>query len=1069
MAVVNSVYEERFRSSFKTLNGRIFYVSIWDRKWTYSGASMGTPPYHFQISDNGLNIQFDCDGDEKFAPIVGSKCTLNFMVDLKDTSEFHGEFIDDLLGVGSNSPYTEGDLFIEVREGSSTGAHIFFGEYLMDLDTLPDVDSPFPIQLTFTDGIGKLKEIPFQYSNVFTDSNEYKYMGHQKFPYWIGQVMQHTKMYKNDANPNGFWDNATNKWCFDTCVRWYNSYMYYNPDDNGPSTGVLDMTKGTMKWADKYNSSDQQRVIANAYDVLKAICKSWGMRVVCWQGVWRFRQIREMDNDGSSGSWFTPQDQWTRRYKGDGEPTGTDPVKQSMGIGKWDRFRLKFQNVTFPGQRIQKLQGSSYKFLPTLKEVKVNLVHEGFQNIFGGIPTGNYLGTNYIPFSGGPFMNSTQYKFKTSFFIQITAPTNVNVQSFWFVQVNLRIIATNTGLTGGTMSSICLATLSYDPALNSYGWDDTPTYTLADLGPVITHYSSASLAAPGNGATSVIELWPKLEFPGYQDSSTYYIITNDSPIFAANQNNVGINIQTGFPFGSSAIFTGWGNPVNTTIPVPPSWSTGFFNNFLSTIEPVSTTSTATMNTIFVNTQTADSHELDWGEVFWGDGPEHWDDSALLIQSGASTWVFADWTSKDWKRMNYTETSNPVADTGYLFTELLTYQMKQCQATTLRRASFRAAQMDDYYGGQPFFMNPVGTIWDCDENSDGTPKETIYFFRRGNYNMMMNEWDGEWIEAQIGTASSNTISVMGGSSNLQGPGGGIGNLVSSTGGNPPAMAILLQGTANVTKDVAITSLNTVVMDQTPLGNTFVLGTDYDLKSGDELYMVYPSGITYKITLTADVATTDESISFSSITPTESSEAPPTIQIPLIDIYEQSQRKTKGTIAGMTVTSTTIDGAASIGREQISFRGEGSSITANTYYVLNGEDNNKSGRFGLENDEAPSNIDSQISLKGGIFYCDSKYRIESGSVAISATTSSVLTVALYKATPVDNTSGNIAMTSIGTASITGAGNSKPRIASFGSLLGTDINAGDMIIPHVITSEAVESTNFRGSITFTLIRKS
>ena len=1073
MATINTAYEERFRTSFKSVNGRDWFVSIYDRRWAPAGAATGTPPYTFVITDGGLQIVFDCEGDEKFAPIVGSKCNLNFMVDLNDTSEFHGDFIDDLLGIGPNSPYAEGDLFIVVREGSATGAIMFFGEYLMDLDTLPDVPSPYPIQLTFTDGIGKLKEISFLYENVFTDGNEYALLGHQRFTYWIGQVMQHTKMYKNDANPNGFWDDATDKRGFDTTVRWWNSDFYRAPNTGSTTGGALQQTKGTMKWSDKYNPSNQQRNIANAYTVLKQICKSWGMRVISWQGIWRFIQIREYENPDSF-SWTTPMDQYRRSYQVDGDPRTTNWIKSSIGGTWFDRFNNYFANKSHPAQRIQKLEGGNYKFLPVLKEVKINLVHDGFQNVFGGIPEGNAFGTNYMPFIGNPFLNSTQFKFKTNFYIEVTAPNHWSVQNYWLSQVPLRIIATSA--SSGAISSIGLATLTYDSAANTYGWDDTPTYVGSDQGPIISHISSASTPAAGLGATTIIELFPKLSFSGYQDSSTHYVITCGSPIYATNSWSTSINIQTGSPYGSGAIFTGWNNPLDSSALNPPAWSTGVYNQYLSTIQPVST-SQATTNTIFVNTQTEDSHVLDWKDVYWGDGPEYWDDSALLIQTGASTWSFSDWTSPNWQRMAFAATTNPSTGSGYQFTELLAQQMKECQAKIIRRGSFQSAQMKDFQSNRPHFMNPMGTIRDIDEKSDGTNLHTVYFFRRGSFDMISNQWEGEWIEVSVGSPASSVLYRMGGGGeNMIGTGGTRGMLM-SRGGMPNAarpMLTLMQGIENVAEDVAITSLVVAPVNNPDSkvqdGSAFALDTDFQLKTGDEVYLVFPNLFTYKITLTADVDRDDELISFESITPTITSVAPPQIQIPLVDMYEQAQRKTKGKIAGMEVTRTTIGGAASIGREQISFRGEGYGMALDTYYVLNGEDNQRSGRFGQENTEATSHIIAQLALKGGVYYCDATYRIESGRVAISGTSGSEFTIILYICTPVDGELTDLEMISIGTTgAIATTGNPTSQTALLSSIYEEDIPVGSLIVPHVLPTGESETNNFRGIISFTLIRKS
>tara|TARA_R110002072_G_scaffold121850_1_gene256063 strand:+ start:14823 stop:18149 length:3327 start_codon:yes stop_codon:yes gene_type:complete len=892
MAIVNSAYTQRFESYFKSTNERDWVVQIWDRAYV-GGSSQDT----FEITDNGLTIQFDSDGDEKFAPIVGSKALLNFMVDYD--SPGHASFIDDLLGLGTT--YIEGDIFITIREGSITGPLIFCGEYLQDLDTLPDVDGPFPIQLTFTDGIGKLKEITFESLHVDTTAVEYKLQGHQKFSYWIGQIIQHTKFYKTQANPDGFWDDATNKGAFSTCCRWWNADMYYAPNSASKFADPLQQTKGTMKWTDKFNPSNGQRNIQNAYEVLKAICKSWGMRVICWTTTWRFYQIYEMNNV-NVGTWTNPIDMDRYRYYADGS---INDQRTSLGFTKWDRFNNRFYNVSHPGARIQKLEGGKYKFLPVLNEVKVNLVHEGFQNIFGGIPTGNAFGTNGMSFVNGPFTNSSQYKFNTNFYIEVTAPNGAWVTNYTLTQVSLRIIAMPPGA-----SSIAsgLATLTYDPVANTYGWDDTPTYTGSDLGPVINHYSLGG-SYPGLGATSVIPLGPNLAFPGYRDADTDYWITTGSPIYATNQSGTLINIQTGSPYGSSYIFPSWTNPIDTSALAPPSWSTGVFNNFLSVIQPVSNNSSTT-NTIFVNNQTDDSHKLDWGNIYWGDGPEYWDDSALMVQTGASTYEFADWTSEDWVRRDQTQ-STPISNSGRNFTDLLTLQMKQCQQRIIRRANFKTANSpeDMWYLSKPFFVNPIGAINDIFEDSSGANQESQYMFRRGKFNMINNQWEGEWIETITGALSGGSSSARyAGGTNLTGTGGTNAGLMSRRGGAPNTRTrlTLAVGTQAVVKDVAITSITIENGFASELTNEtdFPIGTSFNLKTNDKLWMVFVDGSSYELTLTADVTSESTNIQFASITPTTSSGAIPIFQIPMLKLYENMYRKTDGKIAGFDVNATSL---------------------------------------------------------------------------------------------------------------------------------------------------------------------
>ena len=909
MASVNTAaYTRRFSTQFKSVNGRNWLVQIWDRNYN------GTPDLSFDITDGGLTLKFDSDGDEKFAPIVGSKCSLNFMVNYAQAG--HANFIDNLLGFGPS--YQEGDLFIKVTV-PGTSQVIFCGEYLMDLDTLPDTAGPFPIQLVFTDGIGKLKEISFLAENVDTTVGEYSNMGHLQFSYWIGQVMQHTKFYVNAANPNGFWNDATDAQAFSTCVRWWNTDMYYTPNSSSKYADPLQQTSATMQWTDKYNPANQQRNVVNAYDVLKAICKSWGMRVICSNGNWWFYQIFEYENrnltSGTFGQqWNNPVDMDRYNYYADGNII---EQKTSMGNKDWNRFNNYIENVTTPGGRIQKLSGGKYKFLPVLKEVKVNLIHEGANNVFPGFGYPNAGAGDFRQLQGGPYVDSTSFNFKTDLWITMTAPAGQYLTTYEVSEFEYWIIAVPAGSSDVTEG---LATLNYDSAADTYSWVTGFTY-IDGVTPSSVRYGPQILQTSMNGPfpggqTSTIKLGPSISFPGYRNDPTDYLIGVNSPVFVTNSLGTWINTQTGYPYnagGSTAYVFGtpypYSDPIDTSALAPPSWSTGTFNSFLSTIQPIAQQSD-TMNTIFINTQTEDSHKLDWGDVFWGDGPEHWASSALRVQTGLTTWEFSDWTSKNWLRTDQYTAGTPPAGTGLYFTQYLAYQMKQCQSVILKRANFKTVNSPEQpsLSGHPFFVNAMGALQDCYEKSNGQDAKTQYFFRRGTFDLINNQWSGEWIETAHATPSGSIQSIIGGPTNLTGTGGTMGALLNT--GPPPSSTprlTLLRATENVVLDVAITSLAVQLNRGTDIdANTdFVLGVDYNLKSGDEVWLCYTNGIKYALTLTADVTPESAlSISFTSITPEFSSPSPPLIQIPMLKVWENMNRKTSGSIGEFVVDGTSF---------------------------------------------------------------------------------------------------------------------------------------------------------------------
>ncbi len=895
MATINSAYTERLYTNFNTINERNYSIQIYDRQWT--GNVMGT----FQTTDNGLILQYDSDGDEKFAPIVGSKLLINMMVEEGDT--YILDFISDMLGLGANT-YVEGDVMVLVREGGRYGEIVWFGEYLQDLDTLPDVDFPFPVQLTFTDGIGKLKEISFEASNVFTGGETYKYQGHMKFTYWIGQVLQHTKFFVNQQNPNGFWDNATDYMGFQTCVRWWNSDFYYLPNSTAVASDPLAQTKGTMKWTEKFDPAFNQTNFQNAYDVLEAICKCWGMRVIAWQGKWYFSQIFEMDainlqTGTAQNIWNDPVDTPAYTYYVDGDVVYRH---DSQGLNTWDRFNNEFYNISAPREKIQKLSGGKYKFLPILNEAKVNLIHDGFQNCFPGVyvgPTQLNFNLSANVFLGGPFTGSTTYKFRASIMLEGFGGSHAILSSGYNLNSYYGIVAVTAGTTNVYSATDCLACLSLNYATNTTSWvDSAPLFDPA--AGTFTPFLMQGQGGPFPTATVANIPYKTFEFTGYSDQSVDYIIfPYDHYIHPVGVTN-GYAASTGGPYGSSAIVALW-NPVLGNTPNPPAWSTGVANTFRSSIAPLGEFSPTT-NTIFKNTQTEDSHKLDWGDLFWGDGPEAWDDSALQVRTGFATYEFTDWTSDgDWLRRSHTSGSNPTSGSGYTFNGLLVAQMKQCQANVIKRANFKTVNSPEVteYSGKPYFVNPVGTIKDIYLNpSDQTDPMLTYFFRRGKFNIALNQWEGEWIETSNGTlpGSSSSQKVAGGT-NLK---SGSQTTVGVTGGQSVPIYtdyFLFSSSEVILEDVAITSL--AISD--PDNQIF---SQYSLKSGDTVYLTFNSGYIIPITLTADVTSESTSISFSSVTPVQDSGGVVKITVPIVQMMDQTNRKTQGEIAGFDVSATSL---------------------------------------------------------------------------------------------------------------------------------------------------------------------
>ena len=351
------------------------------------------------------------------------------------------------------------------------------------------------------------------------------------------------------------------------------------------------------------------------------------------------------------------------------------------------------------------------------------------------------------------------------------------------------------------------------------------------------------------------------------------------------------------------------------------------------------------------------------------------------------------------------------------------------------------------------------------------------FVRGSYNIIRSELQGDWIEATAGPVISTTNSFKGGPGSGAGTGGGTQQRLSFSGGGSRAITsprlMMARITSSIVKDAAITTLN---IEQITGDRVY---TGFSMKSGDKVYLKSQGGLSYELTLTADVTAESTSISFNEITPdnleltgTGSDNFNWYIVCNVLDMYEQTNRKTRGTIAGLEVTATTIDGAKHVGREYLSIRCDANAVDTETYYVFYGEDHNKSGRMNSVNADAPTQIGAQSSLKAAQFLCPNNCTLESGKIALSATAGASVKILLYKITPVDGSATKKDMTKMAEATISGSGNSTQKLQNFTlAAAASDLamSAGDLIIPHAYCEGVeVESVNFRGQIAFTLIKE-
>ena len=209
---------------------------------------------------------------------------------------------------------------------------------------------------------------------------------------------------------------------------------------------------------------------------------------------------------------------------------------------------------------------------------------------------------------------------------------------------------------------------------------------------------------------------------------------------------------------------------------------------------------------------------------------------------------------------------------------------------------------------PKFVNPIGRI----TNSAGT---VDYVFSRGDFNTATDEVSGMWWEMSYSAVTGTVVTNDDNGDN----GGGIqGNItgsglqynmgqINTTGAN-----MMRRQTLNTFTNLGRTIEAGVALTQIKI-NIYIL-LPIELKAGDKIrlqgdYQPPSDGLTsgtnyITLTVSADVAAYSTIIDVDSFTPDQIYWEGTPIMIDQKNLFEQYQRKTEGTIAGMSVSADTF---------------------------------------------------------------------------------------------------------------------------------------------------------------------
>ena len=1055
--------EKAFKGSYQSLNITDYYFEIWVENWS----SISGTVFDIKAGQGGPVICYDSDSDDRFNPILSSTCKIPLVI---ENQTVETAFVNKLYDT-----FQEKDVYFHLYKGTSSNYSsnppLWSGFILMDLSERTDVSFPYDINLTATDGISILKSLDWTDEDSFSggsppslpyDSGDVNW-GPANFDFWLRGLLKRTGMALTT-------EGASANWQYSTSINWYNQGHAAPSVSNDP----FKMTKGKMSWTHE-KTSDGNFVVNSCYDALKMILRCWGARLTYWNHTFYIVQVASYDT-AESGTVASPTNITSRIYTNAAASVSNNTFLGDTGNV---RYELEINNANLTNgvpDGILLLKGTKFTHYPRLKQVDATFVYGGQRNYFGGFPeycptaasvTSTTAPTDIIVSQESIIDAYSISNFRLNFNLDMTHDSTFAATSQVRGWQRFTIRAFNDAgtekflKTTGTNQNFTWE--NSEPGLANMPlieFSNVPRTTFASI-PVFDEVIPTDSALTG--------LWHfeiKLKSTSWPASGNW----TSTGFFASSQ--AGGN-QTSRPYGSHRVrwrnspssVGGAGNFTSSqTTNASGQLVTTFFGNqgnpFYGFFQTLGSSGGQNAGAVVIQNTVAtdDSEKYNFGELYYGDTFELTDEACLEVSDdGGSTFTKTALAGEWGEGTN----SGSTKFTQLLVQQFFSGQTEHIQIINGRLATSFNGKTTTFSGSQyPNYVNPVGRL-KYTRTNEGT---NFYVFRRGMFFTASDEWEYEAFVIQDESVSLTTttrdINSAGFQDNANGGGSFARMIAPPTPSNSLASEQVITTTSAQISGASVTSIS---ID--------AIGTAI-FKSGDSLKLIdITTGFEFSLTVGADQGASDTSITISSfdfsIYP--EIEAGALIYLNTLDLTAQYQHKTKGTIGGMAVTSNSLDGASKIGRETVFFRFEGDNLSETTYYVSNGEDNNKSGRWGSTNSNAPSTIGTQRAIKSGRFVADADYTIEAGTCVASGSSGYTVDITLYKTTPVDGSTSATAMTSMGRFSVALNTDARTQVDTLGGLSTAQISAGDIIVPHIYCGGSAGGTfDLRGLISFTLIRK-
>ena len=304
----------------------------------------------------GLQLQYDSEsqqGQERFTPIIGSRCSLSLLINNNDLQTL-------LLDIGLA---VEGRFTMELtayEDDNTTVSFKWYGYIVTDLVEFEDVPLSlgYQAQISAIDGLGWLKTLDYK-------SAVGPYLGQDT-------VVQHIL---NCLNQLDFVQEnlvANSLPVLHTIFNWHENTTAYSANSDYSLLTVI------QHRAFYHKDTKNNYIYQSCYDVLKKICQTFGARLLFSGNQYWFVQVNEYSRTPGTKRYF--------KYSALGV--------QSAGTFTTDLTLSNIQ-TNLPVSDLMRLSGGKWTYYPALKNVVIRYNHFAKQNLLAGVEY-NYA-TNSTP------------------------------------------------------------------------------------------------------------------------------------------------------------------------------------------------------------------------------------------------------------------------------------------------------------------------------------------------------------------------------------------------------------------------------------------------------------------------------------------------------------------------------------------------------------------------------------------------------------------------------------------------------------------------------------------------